>query len=454
MILAALLAAVSLGQLVDCDGHGRCDRDRDRGFGGRGLAFFEFAPTSGAGMGAACACTTPTGAKGEALTFTRASSGTCLKGNTTSSIANGDMVTCSSNQARVMPGGDGTGGLGLLVEGARTSLCLRSQEIDNAVWAKGGTGVAAPVVTVDYAVAPDGTTTAERVQFAATDDTHTQSSVVAQDVATGTPASGAIFLKACEILYDGGCDPNPDGFNEDGGTAAGSFDIALYDGAAYQCATCSFVSTSWKRCTKENVTQSGVFPTLLFGNASLTAHCGSAAHPAADVFVWGGSYEAASYVSSYIATTSAAVTRATESANFPVSIANAVLSSGSAAATILAPGLSLAKAIISLDHTAGRPLYGVNAATNVGVWDGTNDVEIAYGTLSLTVPKRFSSDWSGSTMNLRNATDGTSTTGAFDGAMTAGTGLFLGSGAPFVPGNELFGVVKNVCVDPSPTRCR
>ena len=106
--------------------------------GTRGYAFFEFAPSGGAGMGAPCACTTPTGAKGEALTFTRASNGTCTKtttgGLTTTGIANGDLVVCSSNQPRVEY--DSQGVLGLLVDSAGTNSVLRSQEVNNAAWTK------------------------------------------------------------------------------------------------------------------------------------------------------------------------------------------------------------------------------------------------------------------------------------------------------------------------------
>lgn len=51
---------------------------------------------------------------------------------------------------------------GLLIEGARTNLLLRSQEIDNASWTK----VNAPTITTNIAVAPDGTTTADGIQSA------------------------------------------------------------------------------------------------------------------------------------------------------------------------------------------------------------------------------------------------------------------------------------------------
>src|SRR5688500_13085954 len=96
-----------------------------------------------------------TGTRGEALTFSRAGSGMCTKGD-------GTMVLLGNNVPRVQPGG-------LLMEAARTNLMVRSQEFDNAVWTKNATGAGvAPVVTANYAVAPDGTTSAERVQFSAT----------------------------------------------------------------------------------------------------------------------------------------------------------------------------------------------------------------------------------------------------------------------------------------------
>jgi hypothetical protein len=48
----------------------------------------------------------------------------------------------------------------------RTNLLQRSEEADNAAWTKGGGGTgSAPVVTANHAAAPDGTISADRVQF-------------------------------------------------------------------------------------------------------------------------------------------------------------------------------------------------------------------------------------------------------------------------------------------------
>lgn len=50
---------------------------------------------------------------------------------------------------------------------SRINLLTKSEKFDDAAWTKGGAGTGSvPIVTADYAVAPDGTTTADRVQFA------------------------------------------------------------------------------------------------------------------------------------------------------------------------------------------------------------------------------------------------------------------------------------------------
>ena len=117
---------------------GRFDRINSRCAGGRSsrgfscddLAFFEFAPASGAGMGAACACTTPTGAKGEALTFTRASVAECYSND-------GQTLTqCASNQPLISSGRVDSTLLGIWREETRTNLILHNRDLSQAVWTK------------------------------------------------------------------------------------------------------------------------------------------------------------------------------------------------------------------------------------------------------------------------------------------------------------------------------
>lgn len=117
---------------------GRFERTNERceqGRSGRGLpceagAFFEFAPASGAGMGTACACAAVTGAKGEPLTFTRASVAECYSND-------GQTLTqCSSNQPLVSSGRIDSTLLGLWREEARQNDALYGRDLSQAIWTK------------------------------------------------------------------------------------------------------------------------------------------------------------------------------------------------------------------------------------------------------------------------------------------------------------------------------
>ena len=117
---------------------GRFDRVNSRtpqGRTTRGLpdssgAFLEFAPASGAGMGTACACTAVTGAKGEAIYFTRSSVAECYSND-------GQTLTqCAVDQPRVSSGVASSSVLGIWKEPLRSNSSLQSRDLSQAVWTK------------------------------------------------------------------------------------------------------------------------------------------------------------------------------------------------------------------------------------------------------------------------------------------------------------------------------
>jgi hypothetical protein len=81
---------------------------------------------------------------------------------------------------------------------ARVNLLTYSEQFDNAAWQKlaGGTGVA-PVVTQNYGTAPDGTSTADRVQFDLGATPSSATSRLFQNPG-GTANSQAIWLKTTD----------------------------------------------------------------------------------------------------------------------------------------------------------------------------------------------------------------------------------------------------------------
>jgi hypothetical protein len=417
--MLGVLVIALLGQQL-----GPCGVDGPIYCTGAPLAFFEFAPTSGAGMGTACACTTPTGAQGETLTFTRASSATCLKSGTLTGIANGDMVTCSSNQPRVMPGGDGTGGNGLLVEGPRTNDVLRSQEFDNAAWVKANSVVAAPIVTADQAVAPDGTTTADRVQFAAS--TGAQYSVVDQAGATAA-YTGSIFVK--------------------GNGTSGSIDLDCWNSSANVCTTCNFVAGSWVRCSCSNT----LLGATLFIVGNYSAGCGTGARSAQDVFLWGGQFEQGPYATSYIATAGATVTRLGEGATFPLSLSNAT---GSMALTVVPDSSGLPDLVehgLLALSTAG-PNYAHlldwrPSATVMTFYSLAGGGVNAPGVIGANT--RVAGFWT-SASSVSSCVAGTCNTGSW-GGVTPTTLVEIGT---YSGAQHANGVIKQACIDPNPARCR
>lgn len=194
---------------------------------------------------------------------------------------------------------------GLLIEGARTNLCLRSQEFDNASWSK--TNI---TVTADAIAAPDGTLTADLLTVTTTAGTNV---VQAVGAVSGTNCCASIYVQ---------------NFNRSD-TSASFFLRDLTAAAIKVTATVNWSnmtvsgagasierlgSTNWYRIIMiDTAWTSGNSAQIYAGasGASLTAGLGW--------YPWGAQVEAAAFPSSYIPTTSASVTRPADVCSIAVS---------------------------------------------------------------------------------------------------------------------------------------
>lgn len=218
-------------------------------------------------------------------TFTgRASTATYLD-------ANGVVQTAASGVARSAAYDYDSDGvlrpIGLLLEASATNQLLYSEQFDKAAWMKNLSGAAsAPVVTANYGVAPDGTTTADRVVFAMNGATTIgDRSELAQSCTTiaGSTYTQSIWLKTV-----------------DGSTKQLQLS---YDNENPKIVT---VTGTWQRFSNTGTASDTIrgFRLALRGTTGTS--------DSADVLIWGAQQGVGSYPTSYIPTTTAQVTRAAD----------------------------------------------------------------------------------------------------------------------------------------------
>ncbi len=235
--------------------------------------------------------------KGESLiTFTRASNGTYFN-------EAGVMQTATTNAPRFDHKPTTLESLGLLVEEQRTNLLLRSEEFDDASWTKTRSSV-----TQNAAVAPNGTTTADRLTE---DGTATSTHLVlgAGTLTIGTTYTYSVYAKADTrrwLLLSPG-----------GSWGYGWFDVqagvvgTLVSGGSSATSSIQPVGNGWYRCviTATAVDTRSQVQMLLATGDNVVTYTGDGT---SGLYLWGAQLEAGAFPTSYIPTTAAAVTRSAD----------------------------------------------------------------------------------------------------------------------------------------------
>ena len=237
------------------------------------------------------------------VTFTRASSGTFVDSAGVLQTAATDVPRFDHNPI--------TGeSLGLLVEEQRSNLLLRSEEF-GTTWTAPGFSAVTPNTTV----APNGVTTADTlVETTGVSEVHRVSQTIS--VVSGTTYTLSVFAKQGSRQYVYlGFGPNA---TWNGTGVNGFFDLQNGTiGTLVNCtATIVAYPNGWYRCT--------VTSTPTATNANAIANIGASSNGTTQtytgdgsnaVILWGAQLEAGAFPTSYIPTTTAAVTRSADLAS-------------------------------------------------------------------------------------------------------------------------------------------
>ena len=180
----------------------------------------------------------------------------------------------ASTATRVGPDG--------LIEKVRTNLFSYSEAFDNAAWLKGSSaGIALPVVTANNTTAPDGTSTADKVDLPAL--TGSEFSIIYREPSVAGSHTTSVYLKGPvggEVVY---LSWTPDGVN-------------------YVRTACT-LTTAWQRFTLTATT----LTTWGFSIGVDLRDSSQDDQSAQTFFIWGAQLETGDIATDYIATTSAAV---------------------------------------------------------------------------------------------------------------------------------------------------
>ena len=233
------------------------------------------------------------------ITFTRATTATYFN-------SSGVLSTAASGEARFDYNPTTLAAQGLLIEEQRTNLLTYSEQFDSAVWTKTRSSI-----TADATTSPDGTQDADKLVEDTATNTHDMT--FSASFTSGTAYTLSIYAKQAgrnlRIYFPTGAFGFA--FSAVFDLSAGTATIALTGTVA----SITNVGNGWYRCSiTQTATASATsnFTLRLIEGASTTSYTGDGT---SGIFIWGAQLEAGAFATSYIPTTTTALTRNADAAS-------------------------------------------------------------------------------------------------------------------------------------------
>jgi hypothetical protein len=198
----------------------------------------------------------------------------------------------------------------LLIEEQRTNLLTYSADFSNAAWSKTRSSITANTI-----VAPDGTLTGDKL-VEDTTASNTHYTAEAFSYTSGTAYSYSVYAKAAERIRVAILAFSVNSvFTSSTAVFNLSTGLITRQDAGFTSASITNVGNGWYRCSitiTAAATASGQIGILLADTDTNVTYTGNGY---AGVYIWGAQLEAGAFATSYIATTSATVTRNTDAAS-------------------------------------------------------------------------------------------------------------------------------------------
>lgn len=315
---------------------------------------------------------------------------------------------------------------GLLIEEARTNLLFYSNDISNAAWIKVNNGLASlPTVTANYGIAPDGTTTATRVQLKLNGgSTNNDYCRVYQPVpiTSGTAYANSIYVRTT-----------------DGSTKTVQFRDDFSGITPIQ--NLIAINGNWTRISA-SATSTGT----TCNAGSIWLRGGNNTSDNADILVWGGQLEAGAFATTLIPTTSSSVFRAAESATVSIGswfnpVQGSLYAEADSSVTPTSPSMV---AIDDGTTTQRLGIYFGVSGTNAGSYYRNSGTSYISGVVNVNPGNYIKASFGMASGNFTTVINGTITTAANGGVVPTGsTRLVIGGGD-----NPLNGHVKRIAYYP------
>jgi hypothetical protein len=248
-----------------------------------------------------------TGTLDPRVTFTRSTTGTYYNSSGVLSTAAINAPRFDYNPSTLAP-------LGLLIEQSSTNLLTYSQDFSNAVWTKTNA-----TITTTAGIAPDGTQTLQLLVESTATGLHAVSETYTKAASAITYTQQVIF-KAKERTYsyiqvsDGSGNGAIVYFN----LSTGAISTAVAGvGTAFTSlsATITAQGNNTYKCTLTSTSNTATSFVAQFGSSTDGSTNSYTGDGYSGIYIWGAQLEALAFPTSYIPTTSAQVTRASDNAS-------------------------------------------------------------------------------------------------------------------------------------------